>query len=103
MNENLNLVEKLQNCPKGTRLYSLLHGSVAFKGISDDKNFIYVSIYPIGGSEMTEYFLPDGRIFDSRYKGECILFPNNINRDWNNFEIWAWDDKPVSVEFGKLV
>ena len=33
MNENLNLVEILKDCPKGTKLYSTIHGEVEFDGI----------------------------------------------------------------------
>ena len=39
MNENLNLVEILKDCPKGTKLYSTVFGEVEFKCI--EKNAIY--------------------------------------------------------------
>ena len=35
MNENLNLVEILKDCPKGTKLYSTIHGEVEFDGIGN--------------------------------------------------------------------
>lgn len=41
MNENLNLVEILKDCPKGTKLYSTIFGEVKFGGIED------YSVYPI--------------------------------------------------------
>lgn len=35
MNENLNLVEILKDCPEGTELYSPIIGEVVFKRIKD--------------------------------------------------------------------
>ena len=31
MNENLNLVEILKDCPQGTKLYSIIYGEVKLK------------------------------------------------------------------------
>ena len=36
MNENLNLVEILKDCPKGTKLYSPIFGEVKFEEINDN-------------------------------------------------------------------
>ena len=33
MNENIDLIEILKNCPKGTKLFSYIHGEVEFDGI----------------------------------------------------------------------
>lgn len=41
MNENLNLVEILEGCPKGTELYSTVYGKVRFERISN------YDLYPI--------------------------------------------------------
>ena len=35
MNENLNLVEILKDCPEGTKLYSTVFGEVEFESIND--------------------------------------------------------------------
>ena len=35
MNENLNLVEILKDCPKGTKLYSTVYGEVEFEEIGN--------------------------------------------------------------------
>ena len=35
MNENLNLVEILKDCPIGTKLYSTIHGDVKLELIDD--------------------------------------------------------------------
>ena len=39
MNENLNLVEILEGCPKGTEFYSSIWGTVTFIGIVDNINY----------------------------------------------------------------
>lgn len=33
MNENIDLTKILKNCPKGTELYSLVHGEVEFQKV----------------------------------------------------------------------
>lgn len=81
MNEKLNLVEILKDCPKGTKLYSTIFGEVEFGFIEDN------SIYPIvlilnGGYE---YLTSDGKLFN-QFDGECILFPSRENRDWSKFK-----------------
>ena len=81
MNENLNLVEILKDCPKGTKLYSTIFGEVEFGFIEDH------SIYPIflilnGGHE---YLTSDGKLFN-QFDGECILFPSREERDWSKFK-----------------
>ena len=80
MNENLNLVEILKDCPKGTKLYSTVFGEVKFGFIEDD------SIYPIvlilnGGHE---YLTSEGKLYET-FGGECILFPSREERDWSKF------------------
>ena len=81
MNDNLNLVEILKDCPKGTKLYSTIFGEIEFGFIEDN------SIYPIvlilnGGYE---YLTSDGKLFN-QFDGECILFPSKENRDWSKFK-----------------
>ena len=81
MNENLNLVEILKDCPKGTKLYSTIFGEVEFGFIEGH------SIYPIvlilnGGHE---YLTSDGKLFN-KFDGECILFPSREQRDWSKFK-----------------
>lgn len=59
MNENLNLVDILKDCPKGTKLYSPIVGEVEFNGI--DIN----SRHPIGIRCKcgVDNFTKDGRLF----------------------------------------
>lgn len=39
MNENLNLVEILKDCPKGTKLYSSVFGEVELDHIDTNANY----------------------------------------------------------------
>lgn len=89
MNENLNLVEILKDCPKGTKLYSPIYGDVELDEVSMDNGIIdypikikipdLTGVFPVGS------FTKDGRIF-AEYKGECALFPSREQRDWSKFK-----------------
>ena len=85
MNENLNLVEILKDCPKGTKLYSPIYGDVELEEvyINDDKSYpIRVKIRKNTFNSFSE----DGRNY-REYNGECMLFPSKDNRDWSKFKI----------------
>ena len=81
MNENLNLVRILKDCPKGTKFYSILHGEVEYEGISENDSY-EVKFRDIDGD--IEGVKPDGRYL-SCLNGECILFPSKDQRDWSKF------------------
>ena len=82
MNEKLNLVEILKDCPEGTKLYSPIIGEVEFKRIKYNE-------YPIvtcskNGNRILS-FTKEGLFFS---EGECImLFPSEDQRDWSKFKI----------------
>lgn len=40
MNENLNLVETLKDCPRGTKLYSTVFGEVEFDCVDETKHLV---------------------------------------------------------------
>ena len=44
MNENIDLTKILKNCPKGFKLYSLVHGEVTFLGISEISNIYSINV-----------------------------------------------------------
>ena len=84
MNENLNLVEILKDCPKWTKLYSPLYGDVELLSVTQDNGVehpIEIKINEIS----YEYFTIDGRVF-AEYDGECLLFPSKEQRDWSKFK-----------------
>lgn len=91
MNENLNLIEILKDCPKGTKLYTTIYGDVEFESINEDKSHpIIVRI----DDDHTECFSIDGKIY-SFYYGECTLFPSREERDWSKFK----PKKPKQAKF----
>ena len=88
MDENLNLVEILKDCPKGTKLYSTVFGEVKFMGIKENAHYpIIVKV----NDENFESFTADGRMI-VYFDGECILFPSKELRDWSKF-------KPKKLKF----
>lgn len=85
MNENLNLIEILKDCPKGTKLYSTIYGDVELEKVylKDDEYPIEIKIGE--GSDMT-YVANDGRLLGD-FPGECTLFPSKDQRDWSKFKL----------------
>ena len=86
MNENLNLVEILKDCPKGTKLYSTIFGDVNFQLIDEFDKFHPIIVRT--DENYDERFTADGRRYYFRYNsGECTLFPSKDQRDWSKFKI----------------
>ena len=81
MNENLNLVEILKDCPKGTKLYSPVWGEVYFEKILGHPYYA-ISINTRSGNKcLTKegcYIIADDT--------ECIIFPSRDQRDWSKFK-----------------
>ena len=82
MNENLNLVEILKDCPEGTKLYSPVFGEVEFESINDIIGPIVVTT----NTGNAECFTADGKMY-TYYNGDCLLFPSKEQRDWSKFKI----------------
>ena len=82
MNEKLDLVKILKDCPRGTKLYSPLCGEVVLNSVNNYAN------YPIevnhNNSKLT--FTRYGRLYDEFPDGECVLFPSRYQRDWSKFK-----------------
>ena len=85
MNENLNLVEILKDCPEGTKLYSPIYGDVEFLQVLEDSKEDYQIDVKLSDNTI-DNFTKDGRI-NAEYNGECILFPSREQRDWSKFKI----------------
>ena len=85
MNERIDLTKILRDCPKGTKLYSLLHGEVLFRGI--DENSDYPIVYDIIFSTdiINMYSITRNGTYSNKYNGECILFPSKDQIDWSKF------------------
>ena len=85
MNENLNLVEILKDCPKRTKLYSLMFGDVELEKISNDENDKKYPIFIRLNDNTIDCVAKDGR-YSCNYDGDCILFPSKEQRDWSKFK-----------------
>lgn len=86
MNENIDLTKILKDCPKGTILYSLIHGYVKFSQIlNKGSRVIEVISITKSGKRYIEYYTFRGKL-DSVYNNdECVLFPSKDQRDWSKF------------------
>lgn len=86
-NQELNLVELLKDCPKGTKLYSPLFGEVEIRSIDD------VIRITTNRSEVSMFY-KNGQYYDYP-NTECLLFPSKDQRDWN---VWKEEqDKKKSA------
>ena len=101
MNENLNLVKILKDCPQGTKLYSSVYGEVELLRIGTQKN------YPIECEATKDksscYFTKDGREISRYVDGECVLFPSKDQRDWSKFKVEPKFDINTLKPFDKVL
>ena len=84
MNENLNLIEVLKDCPKGTKLYSPIYGYVELVCVLQNEG-VECPIQIKMSDDALDSFTKDGRMF-AEYKGECMLFPSREERNWSKFK-----------------
>lgn len=84
MNENLNLVEILKNCPKGTKLYSTTYGDVELIRVNQNDDVYYPIEIKLSDDSINSV-TTDGRLCEY-YNGECVLFPSKEQRDWSKFK-----------------
>lgn len=90
MNANINLVEKLKNVPKGTKLWSPLCGECTLEGIGMGRGVSYpitCKALEKDGSEHYEVFAANGAAYTFYAYSECMLFPSKENRDWATFKV----------------
>lgn len=88
MNEKIDLTKILKDCPKGFKLYSLLHGEVSFRGIDETSDYPITYDYPIMGcigESVSAFYLTRHGAYSNNYNGECILFPSREQRNWSKF------------------
>lgn len=84
MNEKLNLVNILRYCPKGTKLYSVIHGEVLLDKVKVDDIYEY-PILVTTKSGYSDKFTVDGKFYSRYNNSECLLFPSYDQRDWSKF------------------
>ena len=95
MNENLNLVEILKDCPKGITLYSTMFGDVELVSVCKNEEDVFpIEVKRSDGKPTT--FMKNGRFYFG-YDGECTLFPSREQRDWSKFTAPLADEHPANV------
>lgn len=102
MNENLNLVEILKDCSKGTKLYSTTYGDVKLIRVNQN-NDVYYPIKIKLSDDSINSVTTDGRLCEY-YNGECILFPSKEQRDWSKFKVKKHRFDPKTLQpFDKVL
>ena len=85
MNEDIDLIEILDRCPKWTQFYSQVFGNVFFIEIETCTSGKYI-VFALNDHEV---FSVDSKgkyaISDNPKDIECIIFPSKDQRDWNKF------------------
>lgn len=83
MNEDINLCELLNDCPKGTEFWHSIHGKVNLVSIDNDVTFpIYLKLY--GNNVETCRLAKDGHFLEG--VGDCLLWPSKESRDWSKWK-----------------
>ena len=80
MNENINLVKILKDCPKGTEFYSVVHSNIKFVRLLDLNKILFE--YKEGNQYYNLVIQSNGKLHDN---GECIVFPSKYCHDWSKF------------------
>lgn len=105
MNENINLVEILKDCPRGTKLYTPIAGEVKLDAVRPQKYrqvpHVISVIYNDNGSSLL--FTKEGLFLDLP-NGECLLFPSKDQRDWSKFKCSKPKFDPKTLQpFDKVI
>ena len=95
MEQKLNIVKILKNKPRGTKLYSMIHGKCSFEAVTDEIFKINFCTSKFGLTQSGECTLIRfGNMYDG---GECIIFPSKEMRDWSKFS-WKKGDVLISSD-----
>ena len=95
MEQKLNIAKILKNKPRGTKLYSMIHGKCSFEAVTDEIFKINFCTSKFGLTQSGECTLIKfGNMYDG---GECIIFPSKEMRDWEKFS-WKKGDVLVSSD-----
>lgn len=83
--KELNLVEILKDCPKGTKLWSPICGKCEFESINESAFPIRVT-FTEGGILNFCDLTKEGMYFMNVESSECVIFPSKDNLDWSTFK-----------------
>ena len=84
MNENIDLTQILKDCPKGTKFYSTLFGEVIVNVCNQDVEYPIILLKSENDTIPLCALSKTGK-YNSRFNGECTLFPSKDQRDWSKF------------------
>ena len=91
--EKLNNISKiLKDCPKGTKLYSAVHGECILDSVYNTG--IHIKLHDDGKNIYS--FNEFGQY--GSFNSECLLFPSKENRDWSTFQPFK-DGDVLSYQF----
>ena len=76
----IDLTKILKDCPKGTKLYSTVHGEVEIECVYTSSRSIEYKTRKGTNFDVT----CEGKVLED-YDGECTLFPSREQRDWSKF------------------
>lgn len=100
METKISITTILKDKPKGTKLYSTVHGECTFEAITDEIFKIHFCTSKFGLMQAGECTLIKfGNMFDD---GECVVFPSKEMRDWSKFQ-WEKGDVLISNDGGTEV
>lgn len=100
MEQKLNIAEILKNKPRGTKLYSMIHGKCSSEAVTDEIFKINFCTSKFGLTQSGECTLIKfGNMYDG---GECIIFPSKEMRDWSKFQ-WEKGDVLISNDGEPLI
>lgn len=100
MEQKLNIAKILKSKPRGTKLYSMIHGKCSFEAVTDEIFKINFCTSKFGLTQSGECTLIKfGNMYDG---GECIIFPSKEMRDWSKFS-WKKGDVLISNDGGTEV
>jgi hypothetical protein len=100
MEQKLSIAEILKNKPRGTKLYSMIHGKCSSEAVTDEIFKINFCTSKFGLTQSGECTLIKfGNMYDG---GKYIIFPSKEMRDWSKFS-WQKGDVLISNDGGTEV
>ena len=95
MNKNIDLRQILKDCPRGTKLYSKVHGEVEFAYIVEtNKPIVVIATQKDNNETYYKDFTANGCLYSAYEVDECLLVPSKEQQDWSKFSApWYKQDK----------
>ena len=99
------ILEIIKNMPKGTPLFSTMHGEGNFREVRKGADFpIMLNVKDDDGVEDVAAFTKDGRYYKAYKDAECVIFPSKEVRDWSRWaEVLVKDGDIVLHKSGRVV